>query len=138
MISSHPTGSGNLFSSGIDPKTNCTYCKEEGHHYKACPKLKAKKEREAKEGKKTKPTYPNCPTCDKTNHPAERCWKGAGAHLKKRKARMRIKHQPTIRPTKKNPQKILLPHQKHQHPYSRIRFQKTNIATTPNLPSNKN
>ena len=71
MTSSHPTGSGNLLSSGIDPKTNCTYCKEEGHHYKACPKLKAKKEREAKEGKKTKPTYPNCPTCDKTNHPAE-------------------------------------------------------------------
>ena len=26
--------------------------------------------------------YPKCPTCDKTNHPAERCWKGAGAHLK--------------------------------------------------------
>ena len=20
-------------------------------------------------------------TCDKTNHPAERCWKGTGAHL---------------------------------------------------------
>ena len=27
-------------------------------------------------------TYPKCPPCDKMNHPAERCWKGAGAHLK--------------------------------------------------------
>ena len=34
------------------------------------------------EGQDTKKEYPKCPTCDKTNHPAERCWKGAGAQFK--------------------------------------------------------
>ena len=30
----------------------------------------------------TKKEYPKSPTCYKTNHRAELCWKGAGAHLK--------------------------------------------------------
>ena len=47
------------------------------------PKLKKKKELESKNGKKPqRPTYPECPTCNKTNHPAEKCWRGAGAHLR--------------------------------------------------------
>ena len=38
---------------------------------------------EDKNGKKPqRPPYPECPTCGKKNHPVERCWKGAGAHLR--------------------------------------------------------
>ena len=82
MTSTQTKQSGNLLSSGIDTTASCTYCKEDGHTYKGCPKLKAKKERESADGKRKKPTYPKCPTCGKTNHPEERCWKRAGAHLK--------------------------------------------------------
>ena len=43
---------------------------------------------EDKNGKKPqRSTYPECPTCKKTNHPAERCWKGAGAHLRPKRTR---------------------------------------------------
>ena len=44
-----------------------------------CRKLKRKEEQNAMT---TKKEYPKCLTCDKTNQPAERCGKGAGAHLK--------------------------------------------------------
>ena len=38
---------------------------------------------EDKNGKKPqRPTYPPCDTCGKKNDPTERCWKGAGAHLR--------------------------------------------------------
>ena len=48
-----------------------------------CPKLKKKKETEDKDSKKPqRPTYPPCDTCGKKNHPTERCWQGAGAHLR--------------------------------------------------------
>ena len=47
-----------------------------------------KKELEAKNGKKPqRPTYPECPTCNKTNHPAEKCWRGAGVHLRPKRNR---------------------------------------------------
>ena len=78
---------GNLVSSGIDPTVSCTFCNEDGHVYKGCPKLKAKKDREATEGKKEKPTYPKCPACAKTNDPEERRWKGAGAHLQPKRTK---------------------------------------------------
>ena len=71
-----------LLSSGIDPNITCNYCKKPGHVKDDCRKLKRKEEQRRKEGQDTKKEYPKCPTCDKTNHPAERCWKGAGAHLK--------------------------------------------------------
>ena len=71
-----------LFSSGIDPNITCNYCKKPGHVKDDCRKLKRKEEQRRNEGQDTKKEYPKCPTCDKTNHPAERCWKGAGAHLK--------------------------------------------------------
>ena len=75
------TGTG-LLSSGIDPNITCNYCKKPGHVKDDCQKLKRKEEQKRNCGQDTKKEYPKCPTCDKTNHPAERCWKGAGAHLK--------------------------------------------------------
>ena len=71
-----------LLSSGIDPGTTYNYCKKPGHVKDDCRKLKRKEEQKRNDGQTTKKEYPKCPTCDKTNHPAERCWKGAGAHLK--------------------------------------------------------
>ena len=71
-----------LLSSGIDPNITCNYCKKPGHVQDDCRKLKRKEEQRRNDGQDTKKGYPKCPTCDKTNHPAERCWKGVGAHLK--------------------------------------------------------
>ena len=70
-----------LLSSGIDANITCNYCKKPGHVKDDCRKLKRKEEQRRNDGQDTKKEYPKCPTCDKTNHPAERCWKGAGAHL---------------------------------------------------------
>ena len=71
-----------LLSSGIDPNTTCNYCKKPGQVKDDCRKLKSKEEQRRNDGQDTNKEYPKSPTCDKTNHPAERCWKGAGAHLK--------------------------------------------------------
>ena len=66
----------------------CNYCKEEGHMVKDCEKFKKKKEKDAQQGKPTqKKVYLKCGTCGKTNHPEERCWQGAGAHLKPKRTR---------------------------------------------------
>ena len=56
---------------------------------KDCEKLKKnEEEKDAQQGKTTqKKTYPQCGTCGKTNHPEERCWQGAGAHLKLKRTR---------------------------------------------------
>ena len=59
-----------------------TIAKKPSHTKDECRKLKKKEEQKHNEGRNTKKEYPKCPTCDKINHPAERCWKGAGAHLK--------------------------------------------------------
>ena len=74
-----------LLSSGIDPNVTCNYCKKPGHE---CRKLERKEAQRRNDGQDTKKEYPKCPTCDKTNHPAERCWKGTGAHLKPKNPKM--------------------------------------------------
>ena len=87
-----------MTSSSTKPKTplsagqmsdiTCNYCKEKGHIVKECEKLKKKKEKDAQQGKQIqKKTYPECGTCGKKNHPEERCWQGAGAHLKPKRTR---------------------------------------------------
>ena len=84
-MASASTSHNNLLSNGINTNKDaqCSYCKATGHYYKSCPKLKKKKETEDKDGKKPqRPTYPPCDTCGKKNHPTERCWQGAGAHLR--------------------------------------------------------
>ena len=89
-MASSSNKSRNLLPNGIDTNKNnqCSYCKAEDHFWKNCPKLKKKKESEAKDGKKPqRQTYPECPTCSKTNHPAEKCWRGAGAHLRPKRNR---------------------------------------------------
>ena len=75
-------------STGQMSDITCNYCKEKGHMVKDCEKLKKKKEKDAQQGKQTqKKTYPEYGTCGKKNHPEERCWQGAGAHLKPRRTR---------------------------------------------------
>ena len=87
-----------MTSSSSKPKTplstgqmsgiTCNYCKEKSHMVKDCKKLKKKKEKDAQQGKSTqKKTYPECGTCGKKNHPEDRCWQGAGAHLKPKRNR---------------------------------------------------
>ena len=71
-----------LLSSGVDPNITCNYCKKPGHVKADCRKLKRKEDQRRNDGQDTKKEYPKCPTRGKTNYPAERCWKGAGAHLK--------------------------------------------------------
>ena len=71
-----------LLSSGIDPNATCNYCKKPVLVKDDCQKLRRKEEQRRNDGQDTKKEYPKCPTCDKTNPPAERCWKGTGAHLK--------------------------------------------------------
>ena len=97
-MASASTSNSNLLSNGINTNKNaqCSYCKATGHFYRNCPKLKKKKELEDKNGKKShRPTYPECPTCGKKNHPAERCWKGAGAHLRPKRTRSEDKPNET-------------------------------------------
>ena len=84
-IASASTNQSNLLSNGINTNKDaqCSYCKATGHYYKSCPKLKKKEEMEEKDDKKPqRPTYPPCDTRWKKNHSTERCWQGAGAHLR--------------------------------------------------------
>ena len=86
-MASASTSSRSLLSTGIDTNKEAQ-CKANGHFYKNCPKLKRKKELEDKTGKKPqRPTYPPCDTCGKKYHPTERCWQGAGAHLRPKRNR---------------------------------------------------
>ena len=74
---------GAFLSSGIGIHTDCNYCKEIGHVVSHCKRLQRKKIKEAKNVKSNqKNRFPECPNCGKTSHPENRCWKGAGAHLR--------------------------------------------------------
>ena len=112
-----------LLSAGIDPNITCNYCKKPGHIKDDCRKLKRKEEQRRNEGQDNKKEYPKCPTCDKTNHPAERCWKGAGAHLKPKNLKLEdtttttdqstsqddIKNKQTNNVNFKEPKKLAVP-----------------------------
>ena len=84
-MASASTNQSNLLSNGINTNKDaqCSYCKATGQYCKNCPKLRKKKEMEEKDGKKPqRPTYPPKDTCGKKNPSTERCWQGAGAHLR--------------------------------------------------------
>ena len=52
-------------------------------------KRKTKKEKDAQKGKPTqKKIYLAFGTCGKKYHPEERCWQGAGSHLKPKRTRL--------------------------------------------------
>ena len=91
---------------------------------------KEKREKDAQQGKQTqKKTYPECGTCGKKNHPEERCWQGAGAHLKPNAPGVRT--QMTISPIQRL--RSLRTNRYHQalNPHRLTMSQKTNFATTP-------
>ena len=122
-------------STGQMSNITCNYCKEKGHMVKDCEKLKQKKEKDAQQGKLTqKKIYPECGTCDKKNHPEERCWQGAGAHLKpKRTTGLRIRT--TISRTEKLKNPRIGQHHPILNPHLPMVSLKTNFATTPIPPT---
>ena len=113
-MTSSTTKSKTPLSTGQMSDITCNYCKEKGHMVRDCEKPKKKKEKDAQQGKQTqKKTYPECSTCGKKNHPEERCWQGAGAHLKPKRTRpddandgkpTSKAQKPQNRPTSSNPQ----------------------------------
>ena len=72
-----------LLSSGIDRSITFNYCKKSGHVKDECRKPKRKEEQRHNEGQERISKM-----CHKTNHPAKRCWKGAGAHLKRKNLKL--------------------------------------------------
>ena len=132
-MASASTNQINLLSNGINTNKDaqCSYFKATGHYYKSCPKLKKKKEMEEKDSEKPqRPTYPPCDTCGKKNHSTERCWQGAGAHLRPNRQSKRMQMlQPRKANLKQPVTRRLLAQAK---PISKRLIQKTNFATTPN------
>ena len=77
-----------FFSLTLTQGLLATIAKNPGHTKDECRKLKRKEEQKCNDGQNTKKEYPNCPTCEKSNHPAELCWKGVVAHLKPKNLRL--------------------------------------------------
>ena len=112
-----------LLSPGIDPNVTCNYCKKPGHVKDDCRKLKRKEEQRRNERQVTKKDYPKSPTCDKTNHTAEQCWKGAGAHRKPKNLKLDSSK------TEETTLFMMTPTKNLQLPF--LKTQKTRFATTP-------
>ena len=75
--------------------------------------------------KPQRPTYPECPTYSKTNHTAEKCWKGP------REKNQKQNHSPD-QETRCPPISMTNSQVPHQVILSlRSQIQKTNFATTP-------
>ena len=81
----------------------------------------------------------NCGTCGKTNHPEQRCWQGAGAHLKPTRIRPQDSSdndldskapKPHKNPTSSNSQSSSMPWSLLRKPNK-----KTSFATTPIQPT---
>ena len=135
-MASASTNQSNLLSNGINTNKDaqCSHCKATGHYYKSCPKLKKKKEMEEGEnGKKPQPPfYPPCDTCGKKNHSTERCWQGAGAHLRPKKPQTEQKdaNASTSEGKPKTTSDSAATNSSQSN--TKTTDSKTNIATTPN------
>ena len=116
------------FSPMASSDITCNYCKEKGHMVEDCEKLK-KKEKDAQIGKPTQKTvYPECGTCGKKKHLEERCWQGAGTHLKLNV--IGLKTHRTIVCTPKHKNHKIRPHHLVLNQHRRRTTQKANFATT--------
>ena len=101
---------------------------------KDCEKLKKKKEKDAQRGIPAQnKTYPECGTCGKKNHPEERCWQGAGAHLKPKRTRSEDSNDNKPNSKAQKPQNK--PTSSNSQPSSSNDESKTNFATTPIQPT---
>ena len=80
-----------------------------------------------------KKTYPKCGTCGKTNHPEERCWQGAGAHLKPK--RTRPEGSSDNNPDSKTSKPHQNPTSSNSQSSSKKDESKTNFTTTPVRPT---
>ena len=97
---------------------------------KDCEKMKKKKEKDPQQGKSTqKKTYPECGTCGKKNHPEERCWQSAGAHLKPKRTRSEDSNDNKPNSKAQKPQNK--PTSSNSQSSSSMMSQKTDFATTP-------
>ena len=89
---------------------------------------------DAKNDKKPqRPTYPECPTCSKTNQPALKCWRVAGAQFFPKRNRQDTKttddSEDEGNSIKKD--KSTTPNQANR--LQRNLIQNTKFATTPNM-----
>ena len=98
-----------------------------------CLKRKKKKQTKHKIGKKPqRQTYPPCETCGKKNHPPERCWQGAGAHLRPKRTRHDEKANDDSNDEGTSKKSNNTETYSSGQSSSKSLSQKTNFATTPN------
>ena len=134
-MASASTSNNNLLSFGINTNKDaqCSYCKDTGHYYKSCPKLKKKKEMEDKNGKKPqRPTYPPCDACGKTNHPQNDVGRALEHIYDPRGTETTIKRMMIPMRTKNPKSPTIVNHQLQSNQLPKSTNQKTDFATTPN------
>ena len=76
-----------------------------------------------------KKTYSDYGTCSKKNHPEERCWQGAGAHLKPKRTRSKVSND--IKPNSKAQKPQHKPTSSNSQSSSANDESKKSFATTP-------